>query len=74
MIAIVVAHCASCPFVAATEDRAESWLCDAAGSVDGEIEPRELPEQRHLPGGWPDPPDWCPLREADHLVTLRRTR
>jgi hypothetical protein len=70
MIAIIVEDCASCPFTITSDDSAEPWLCDALGfETDGN--PRKLPEQRHLPGGWPPPPDWCPLREADRLVTLR---
>lgn len=68
---ITVAYCAMCPFVSATEDHDEEWLCDAEGAVDGESEPRSLPEQRFQPDGWPDPPDWCPLRQGDRLVTLR---
>lgn len=74
-IAIVVDHCANCPFCAApTEADApdEPWLCDALGAADGNTEPRELPEQQPIPGQWADPPGWCPLRDADRLVTLRR--
>lgn len=66
MIAIVVTDCASCPFAIAD---AEPWYCDVLGfEVDGE--PRKLPQQHR--GGEPlPPPEWCPLREADRLVTLR---
>jgi hypothetical protein len=68
MIAIVVNNCAGCPFVVATESQTEPWLCDA---LQWEGYPREIPEQRVAGNRWPDPPDWCPLREADRLVTLR---
>lgn len=67
-IDIPVENCASCPFVQASEDRSEPWYCDALQTQE---DFRELPEQR-VPGPrWPDPPDWCPLRTADRLVTLR---
>lgn len=64
---IIVKNCAGCPFVVDDVD-AEPWLCDALQSAG---EPRELPEQRVAGDRWPDPPAWCPLREADRLVTLR---
>lgn len=67
MIAIVVTDCASCPFVIADES---PWLCDALG-FDTEANPRQLPDQLTGDVPWPPPPDWCPLREADRLVTLR---
>lgn len=69
MIAIVVEHCASCPFCLDRDD-GSPWLCDA--HQDAAPVPREIPEQR-TGKTWPPPPDWCPLREADRLVTLRRT-
>lgn len=74
MIAIVVEYCAMCPFVISDADApSEPWLCDAHGfDIDGD--PRKLPEQRFHPEGWPTPPEWCPLREADRLVTIRRPR
>jgi hypothetical protein len=69
MIAIIVSYCASCPFVIADE---QPWFCDALG-FDSEANPRKLPLSPQTIGGvpWPPPPDWCPLREADRLVTLR---
>lgn len=69
-IAIVVTYCAMCPFVSGTEDRGEPWTCDALGASDGQSDPRELPEQRVHPLPYPAPPEWCPLREADRLVTI----
>jgi hypothetical protein len=68
---IEVNYCANCPFVSSTENRDEPWLCDAIGAQDGHSDPRELPEQRIHPEPWPEPPDWCPLRHGDRLVTLR---
>ena len=62
MIAIIVTDCASCPFVIADDG---PWLCDAMG-FDTEVGPRELPGTAYAP-----PPEWCPLREADRVVTLR---
>lgn len=70
VITVVVVCCSGCPFVVASDDREAPWLCDAEGAVDGESDPRELPEQRVLPTG-PPPPEWCPLRTTDRLVTLR---
>jgi hypothetical protein len=69
MIAIIVSHCGECCFV---DDTAKPWLCDAEGFVDTSA-PRPLPG---IIAGTPlpPPPDWCPLREADRLVTLRRPR
>lgn len=67
MIAIIVTDCASCPFVISDEP---PWLCDAQG-FDTEANPRELPDQRVGGVPWPPPPEWCPLREADRVVTLR---
>lgn len=67
MIAIVVENCAGCCF-AMTETDTEPWLCDA---LQDEEEPREIPRQHVIDDRWPDPPDWCPLRENDRLVTLR---
>lgn len=73
VIAIIVTECASCPFVMAPDDPSnpdEPWRCDAHGfDIDGD--PRTLPEQRWH-ATWPPPPEWCPLREADRLVTLRK--
>lgn len=69
MIAIIVSCCATCPFVMDGIDK-EPWLCDAHG-FEHDGPPRQLPEQRVTAGQWPPPPDWCPLREADRLVTLR---
>lgn len=63
MIAIIVDNCTSCPFAIADEP---PWLCDAQG-FEAEIGPRALPER----SGYSEPPEWCPLREADRLVTLR---
>lgn len=72
MIAIIVTDCASCPFVIDTID-GDPWLCDVAGfHTDGN--PRQLPDQRTGHRDPPPPPDWCPLRENDRLVTLRRPR
>lgn len=62
MIAIIVTDCASCPFVIAD---GSPWYCDAQG-FETETGPRQLPRTAYAP-----PPDWCPLREADRLVTLR---
>lgn len=67
MIAIIVSHCTECPFVINSLD-SEPWLCDASGFEERHA-PRQLPEQRI--GDVPDPPEWCPLRKADRLVTLR---
>lgn len=63
MIAIIVADCSSCPFVLAD---GAPWMCDALG-FDAEDGPRELPKG----SVYHSPPAWCPLREADRLVTLR---
>lgn len=63
MIVIIVTDCASCPFVIADQP---PWHCNARG-FDVEANPRELPKL----GGFDAPPDWCPLREADRVVTLR---
>ena len=67
MIAIIVTDCASCPFVVADQS---PWYCDAQGFGTW-ANPRELPDQRVGGTPWPPPPEWCPLREADRLVTLR---
>lgn len=65
MYAIVVDNCCECPFARDGEGRPQDpWLC----TVD---EPRELTVQAEPGGPWLPPPTWCPLREADRLVTLR---
>ncbi len=73
MIALTVPGCSTCPFAHAGEEASiddEPWSCTARG-VRGRF--RSLrrndvwgPRGRVLP-----PPDWCPLRERDRLVTLR---
>lgn len=68
MIAIIVTNCASCPFAM---DDATPWLCDALQDYG---DPQELPPPAPAGTPQPEPPDWCPLREADRLVTLRRPR
>lgn len=56
-----VTCCAECPFVSG---ESQPWVCFAdesdAGRVIGEVR-----------SPWPPVPDWCPLWEADRLVTLR---
>lgn len=69
MIAIVVDHCAVCPF-STSNDSGEQWMCTAP-SFDEDGPARRLPDPS-VP--IPDPPDWCPLREDDRVVTLRRPR
>ena len=54
---ITVGDCARCPFHAADCD---PWECTAAR--------RGIPRDQYFEAG---PPDWCPLRQTDHVVTLR---
>lgn len=65
MICVPIEHCADCPFARDSEVRDEPWLCTV------EEEPREIVVQAERGGPWLPPPAWCPLREADRLVTLR---
>ena len=63
MIAIVVTSCRTCVFIE-PDALYESWNC---GAIDG------CTRSRHLGEDAPESvPDWCPLRDADHLVTLRK--
>lgn len=77
MIAIIVERCRECPFVSAGDDDDTGIvsMCTAPSFDPAEERARVLPDQ-HLRDGetQPPPPDWCPLREADRLVTLRRPR
>lgn len=61
MIAHVVTSCAECPYA---ERHDHPWIC-TAGRWHQVIlgTPARDPQ--------PVPPEWCPLREADRLVTLR---
>lgn len=63
-VTVTVTDCAKCPFV---NGESQPWYCDA--------EPRDKDDLPRLIGHmhypWPQPPEWCPLREADRLVTLR---
>jgi hypothetical protein len=52
---ITVENCASCPF----------RVYSVASGCECGIVYRDLKPSN------PDPPDWCPLRTADRLVTLR---
>lgn len=58
MIAIVVTSCKDCTFCQGS-GMYERMECSAADC-------RPLGEEAPK-----TPPDWCPLREVDHLVTLR---
>lgn len=64
MIAIIVTHCADCPFAISSD---LPWYCDAH-----RFKANDGPRQ--LPTAYPLPPEWCPLREADRLVTLKSGR
>ena len=59
MIAIIVSTCRDCPFVIVDQ---LPWLCSEPSLGDGWTTPIETSVR---------PPVWCPLREADRLVTLR---
>lgn len=61
---ITVENCASCPFY--TKGETDLW-CDIDLEKGRQIPPRS-PQVRQPPLA---PPDWCPLRTADRLVTLR---
>lgn len=67
MIAVIVTDCASCPFVIAD---GQPWFCDALG-FDSDDSPRQIPDRNRSASVDRPPPDWCPLREADRIVTLR---
>lgn len=61
-VTVPVATCAECPFVYGDE---QPWLC---------AEPTVGYAARtigFMAAPFPPPPAWCPLREADRLVTLR---
>lgn len=70
---VEITTCHGCPFCA---DNGESildddWACTALDGPDGY---RKLTKRVVMDGNdrWLPPPKFCPLRRADHLVTLRK--
>lgn len=65
---IEVDNCAGCPFAWDGTDMDDEWRCTAADLGDQFKQIRNIGRQfEHRVA----PPGWCPLRRADHLVTLR---
>lgn len=67
---VEVENCLFCPFMWDGRDMGDCHRCTAMDLGD------EFKELRSFRGEWqpgrvPPPPRWCPLRRADHLVTLR---
>ena len=62
MIAHIVTSCASCPYAWIGRGNYPLWVCTAADpgrTIGLHMQRAEVP------------PEWCVLREADRLVTLR---
>ena len=65
---VAVEHCGHCPFAWDGTDLGDCWRCTAVDLVDRF---RAIRHVQTPAGEWAPPPRWCPLRKADHLVTLR---
>ena len=65
---VEVSTCGSCPFAWDGNELEDRWRCCAA---DRGHEFRALSRAVNYSPYAQPPPKWCPLRHADHLVTLR---
>ena len=66
---VTVPGCTVCPFAWDGTDMDDEWRCIAVDLGDQFKQIRNIGLQFERRA---EPPRWCPLRKADHLVTLRK--